>query len=77
MGRDMCGDVKGQVSKSMLRIRKTRKVEEMLDAALSGSFRESDYDESELSRVETKWKRFLSTSALSRDCLLYTSRPAN
>ena len=69
MGRDMCGDVKGQVNKSMLRIRKTRKVEEMLDAALSGSFRESDYDESELSRVETKWKRFLSTSALSREHL--------
>ena len=34
-----------------------KKVEEMLDAALQGNFRESDYDESELSRVETKWKR--------------------
>ena len=44
-------------------------MEEMLDAALQGNFRESDYDESELSRVETKWKRFLSTSALSKEQL--------
>ncbi len=53
----------------MLRSREARKVEEMLDAALQGNFRESDYDESELSRVETKWKRFLSTSALSKEQL--------
>lgn len=53
----------------MLRSREARKVEEMLDAALSGNFRESDYDESELSRVETKWKRFLGTSALSKEHL--------
>lgn len=53
----------------MLRGREARKVEEMLDAALQGNFRESDYDESELSRVETKWKRFLSTSALSKEQL--------
>lgn len=53
----------------MLRSREARKVEEMLNAALQGNFRESDYDESELSRVETKWKRFLSTSALSKEQL--------
>lgn len=53
----------------MLRSREAKKVEEMLDAALQGNFRESDYDESELSRVETKWKRFLSTSALSKEQL--------
>lgn len=53
----------------MLRSREARKVEEMLDAALQGNFRESDYDESELSRVETKWKRFLSTSTLSKEQL--------
>lgn len=41
----------------------------MLDAAISGDFRESDYNETELSRVETKWKRFLSTSVLSRESL--------
>ena len=53
----------------MLRSREAKKVEEMLDAALQGNFRESDYDESELSRVETKWKRFLRTSALSKEQL--------
>lgn len=36
-----------------------RVLNEMLDAALDGTFVESDYDESELSKVETKWKRFL------------------
>lgn len=46
-----------------------RYVEEMLDAALSGTFMESDYDESQLSRIETKWKRFLGTSVLSRENL--------
>lgn len=65
----MSGGVRGQERRVMLRSREARKVEEMLDAALQGNFRESDYDESELSRVETKWKRFLSTSALSKEQL--------
>lgn len=38
----------------------------MLDEAMSGQFQESDYDESELSKLEVKWKRFLSASVLSR-----------
>lgn len=38
----------------------------MLDEATSGKFQESDYDESELSKLEVKWKRFLGASALSR-----------
>lgn len=38
----------------------------MLDEATSGNFQESDYDESELSKLEVKWKRFLGASALSR-----------
>lgn len=37
----------------------------MLDSAISGEFQESDYDESELSKLEIKWKRFLMSSALS------------
>ena len=65
----MSGGVRGQERRVMLRSREAKKVEEMLDAALQGNFRESDYDESELSRVETKWKRFLSTSALSKEQL--------
>lgn len=38
---------------------------EMLDAAISCEFKESDYDESELSKLEVKWKRFLQASVLS------------
>lgn len=45
------------------------RLEKMLDAALSGNFQESDYDETKLSRVETKWKRFLTASVLSRESL--------
>ena len=36
---------------------------------MNGTFRESDYNETELSRLETKWMRFLSASALSRENL--------
>lgn len=42
------------------------RLEQMLDAANAGSFQESDYDETKLSRIETKWKNFLETSVLSR-----------
>lgn len=45
------------------------RLEKMLDAALSGDFQESDYDETKLSRIETKWKRFLTASVLSRESL--------
>ena len=40
---------------------------QMVDDALSGQFHESDYDETELSKLETKWKRFLASSKLSSD----------
>ena len=39
----------------------------MLDEAVAGSFRESDYDETQLSRIETKWKRYLGLSVLTRE----------
>jgi signal transduction histidine kinase len=42
------------------------KLNAMLDAAIDGTFEESDYDESELSKLEAKWKRFLSSSKLSQ-----------
>lgn len=41
------------------------RLNEMLDSAISGQFEESCYDESKLSRLESKWKRFLSGSHLS------------
>lgn len=42
-------------------------LEDMLDAAIAEEFEESAYDEKMLSRLETKWKRFLSASALSAE----------
>lgn len=42
-----------------------RKLNQMIDEAMSGSFEESRYDETELSRLEIKWKRFLGMSKLS------------
>ena len=43
-----------------------RRLNEMLDSALDGSFEEHHYDETELSKIETKWNRFLSSSSLAR-----------
>lgn len=40
---------------------------EMLDRAIAGDFQESDYDETELSKLESKWMRFLGASELSRE----------
>lgn len=37
----------------------------MLDDAISGHFEERNYDESELSKLEVKWKRYLTSSKLS------------
>lgn len=45
------------------------RLEQMLDAANTGSFQESDYDETKLSKLEAKWKNFLETSVLSRENL--------
>lgn len=53
----------------MVRRRMLERLEHMLDDAVNGTFKESDYDESVLSRVETKWKQFLGASALSRENL--------
>ena len=42
------------------------RLEAMLDAAIEGTFEESDYDETRLSRLEARWKEFLGSSALSK-----------
>lgn len=42
------------------------RLDKMLDEAIAGTFEESDYDESKLSKVESKWKHFLAASVLSR-----------
>lgn len=45
------------------------RLESMLEDAMNGVFEESEYDESRLSRLEVKWKRFLSSSVTSRQRL--------
>ena len=45
------------------------RLEEMLDSAIDGTFVESDYDESRLSRLESRWKDFLGSSVLSNQNL--------
>lgn len=45
------------------------RLDQMLDEALSGTFQEEIYNETKLSRLETKWKRFLAASLLSKENL--------
>lgn len=42
------------------------RLESMLEEAMNDTFEEGDYDESHLSRLEVKWKRFLSSLVTSR-----------
>ncbi len=45
------------------------RLDRMLDDAMNGTFNESSYDETKLSRLESKWKEFLGTSVLSNQNL--------
>ncbi len=45
------------------------RLEKMLEEAVSGEFVESAYDDTRLSRLESKWKQYLSTSCLVKDNL--------
>ncbi|MCR5283169.1 MAG: HAMP domain-containing histidine kinase [Lachnospiraceae bacterium] len=45
------------------------RLDQMIDDALEGKFSESSYDETKLSRLESKWKEFLGTSVLSNQNL--------
>ena len=49
----------------MLGNRTIDRLEKMLDEAMDGRFVESNYDETKLSRLESKWKEFLGTSVIS------------
>lgn len=42
-----------------------QRLDEMLDAALNGTFQEENYDETELSRLESRWKQYLVASGKS------------
>ncbi len=41
------------------------RLNQMIDEAMAGTFEEQNYDETELSKLESKWKRFLTSSKLS------------
>ena len=42
------------------------RLNQMVDAAIDGSFEEEEFNETELSKLEAKWKRFLVDAQLSR-----------
>lgn len=46
-----------------------RRLDEMLEQAINGEFEEERYDETELSRLEAKWKQYLTTSKMSMEQL--------
>ncbi|WP_303871721.1 sensor histidine kinase KdpD [Acetobacterium wieringae] len=51
---------------SIFSTRKTlNRLNEMIDDAITGNFTESNYDESQLSRLESKWMHYLSASKMS------------
>ena len=41
----------------------------MLDDAIAGTFQERDYDESKLSRLESRWKQYLASTVLTSEKL--------
>ncbi len=66
----MFGKDKNQKKMKKIRFGTISRLEDMLEDAVNGTFREGNYDESRLSRLEVKWKRFLSSSATSKQKLL-------
>ena len=47
--------------------RTLKRLGEMLDSAIEGTFDESRYDETELSRLEARWKQYFSASKMSME----------
>ena len=45
------------------------RLDKMLEEAMSGEFKESSYDETKLSRLESKWKQFLGNSFVLKENL--------
>ena len=43
------------------------RLDKMLDDGINGTFEETDYDESKLSSIESKWYRYLASSKLSEN----------
>lgn len=59
---------KHEKQKKVNRIRRSTlgRLEDMLEEAINGNFVEGNYDETRLSRLEVKWKRYLTSSMNSR-----------
>lgn len=51
----------------MFGLKTLNRLDRMLDEAIAGTFRESDYDETQISRIESKWKQYLGLSVLTRE----------
>ena len=68
MVRDISGGKKSD-KKVIWRRKNWERLNQMLDEGIRGEFEESKYDESELSKVESKWKRFLQDSAMAKQNL--------
>lgn len=68
MVKAMSGGKKSD-KKVIWRRRNWKRLNQMLDEGIRGEFEESKYDESELSKVESKWKRFLQDSAKAKQNL--------
>ena len=66
----MFGRYKGKEKGKKIPVGTMARLENMLDDALDGHFNEGDYDESRLSRLEVKWKRFLSSQMTAKQKLL-------
>lgn len=45
------------------------RLDRMLDEAIAGEFCEENYDESKLSRLESKWKQYLAASVLTEETI--------
>lgn len=49
--------------------RTLNRLTQMLDDAIAGTFREENYDETRLSRLESRWKQYLAASVLAEEKL--------
>ena len=59
---------KGENSMRIFRTTRTlRRLDEMLTKAINGTFTEEEYNETELSRLESKWKQYFTMSGMSME----------
>ncbi len=64
--RKQVGDQTERGQQMFGRKKQWERLNQMLDDAIKGEFQESRYDETELSKLESKWKQFLENSTAAR-----------